>query len=315
MPSSPVERWIDELARDYRRRRLAAALARGTVAVAVLVTSVAIALPGFELVVLGVAASLLALVGLAIVACVELDPVEADRRLGLRGRLRTWLDARSAGRSGPMVGWLERELAAGFAAAPPLARRNLGRRGLGAARSALVLLAVLWLLRWLVLPPLPDGVIALASRPTEPVPTLAETSEAKPPVEPADREPSPRAATERPDPDADEQPPRQPDFVLPPEALVFEPPVQDTFVVPSFVGSAGGREVDGPAAGLDEGPAGRAAAGSGARNGAADDREQPPSPAQEFERAAEAALRSRHVPPAERAFVRRWFRSLQEERR
>jgi len=36
---------------------------------------------------------------------------------------------------------------------------------------------------------------------------------------------------------------------------------------------------------------------------------------QEFEAAAEQARRARHVPPSERAFVKRYFRALLQERR
>ena len=51
-----------------------------------------------------------------------------------------------------------------------------------------------------------------------------------------------------------------------------------------------------------------------APTGSAAESTPPATPDAEFERAAEAALRSRHIRDDERPFVRRWFRALVERR-
>lgn len=320
MESSPVERLVEELSREYRVRRLLAGAARLAIACGTVVACVAIAVPDQWTAALWIALALLATWATARALSLRLDAVEADRRLGLRGALRTWFDARRTGSGGAMLGWLERDLAERIEDAPLQARRHVGRRRLGAARSALFLLLILVLLRWFVLPPLPEGIAPFAGLPTS-VGVAAGGGEAQGTEDPGTEdeqesdeqgEEDVRPDTPHPDegPNPEDVPPKGPE--LPPEALVFDPPVQDAFVVPSFVGAGEGRETTAPAAGIDEGAPSTAGAGAtGGGTGAG--RETPGTdPQVEFERALEDALRSRHVPPEEREFVRRWFRSLLE---
>jgi hypothetical protein len=119
-----------------------------------------------------------------------------------------------------------------------------------------------------------------------------------------------------PEADPTQDPESGPPPELPPEALILDPPVQDEVVVPAFVGEGEGRKTTATAAGLDEArpdPGGPSGAGSGRAPQAGPP--EPPDPTAAFERAAESALRSRHVPLEERAFVRRWFRADTERRR
>lgn len=232
-----------------------------------------------------------------------------DETLGLGGRLETWVDA-SGPASEPMRGWLQRELTAAIPSAAAGERmRKLGWLPTRPLRSALVLLALLYLLG-LVLPPLPDGVLPLGAGASgggavgggaEKEPATEVVAAATPEV--AESE-VPRAAEPEPEP---EPAPSS----LPPETLIDAMATRDAIVVPSFVGEGEGTltevdvvDVQGGEGGSDGATrvGGRA---QGVGDGGDPDPRLPDQP--DFERAAERALRSRHVPPAERAFVRRWF--------
>ena len=129
----------------------------------------------------------------------------------------------------------------------------------------------------------------------------AEQQPSKQPPPPTGPEPSP--------PD-----PQQPDDQSDPREVppMIELPPDQRFVVPDFIGDGPTRRARMHAAELDEQAAGQArqdaASGSQAAN---PDAPKPPQP--DFERAAEAAQRARHVPAAERAMVRRFFDKLREQ--
>jgi hypothetical protein len=88
-------------------------------------------------------------------------------------------------------------------------------------------------------------------------------------------------------------------------------PDDQRFVVPEFIGDGPTRRARMHAAELEE----QANAGSRSSSAAASaaDPNQPNRSEPDFERAAEAALRSRYVPPAERAMVRRFFEKLRQK--
>jgi len=229
-----------------------------------------------------------------------------DDALGLGGMLETYVDP-SASTDGPMRAWLERDLAASI---PMLASGVGARRLVGVPvrplRSLLVLLALLYLLGF-VLPPLPDGVLPMGSGAMggaagagpggAPEPIVAQAS-------------PPDAQEEAPaDPPAPESEP--PPTTLPPEALIAAPETRDAVVVPSFVGDGAGTVQKSAVVDVESAPpaAGGSAAGpkrGGSGGGGEPEISTPEDP--DFRRAAEQAMRSRHVPPAERAFVERWFR-------
>jgi hypothetical protein len=90
-------------------------------------------------------------------------------------------------------------------------------------------------------------------------------------------------------------------------------PNLDDFLVPHFVGAGPSAPARAHVAELPEG--GPPPAGAQAQSGGTGAEGTPPQDDADFERAVERALRSRHVPPDETPFVRRWFEVLAERRR
>ncbi len=121
----------------------------------------------------------------------------------------------------------------------------------------------------------------------------------------------------RQEPQPTPQPPPQDDTPQPePETPQPRPPLLDLpmarqFLLPEFVADGPVRRARMHAAEVPDAGAGSVASGSGQT---AVTQPPPPQPEQ-FERAAEAALRARHVPAAERAIVRSFFDALREARR
>lgn len=233
-----------------------------------------------------------------------------DESLELGGKLETFV-GRGGAACGPMHGWLERELAATMPAAAASGRLlRLGWLPVRPLRSSIVLLALLLLLG-LILPPFPDGVLPLgAGGAGGGQGGAGDTADASP-TEVEAPSTGDAAAVDGPSPAQEPPEAEAPPASLPPQALMDAAETRDAVVVPSFVGEGEGTPTQSPVVDVE---VAQGAQGSSAF------RERPvpgrgASPAEpvgdpsdpEFVRAAEAAQRSRHVPPPERAFVRRWF--------
>jgi hypothetical protein len=119
-------------------------------------------------------------------------------------------------------------------------------------------------------------------------------------------QPEPQPTVPTPEPEANVAP-TDPGEVPP----LIDLPDDQRFVVPEFIGDGPTRRARMHAAELEE----QANAGSRSSSAAASaaDPNQPNRSEPDFERAAEAALRSRYVPPAERAMVRRFFEKLRQK--
>jgi hypothetical protein len=126
----------------------------------------------------------------------------------------------------------------------------------------------------------------------------------------AARQPQPRDAQQ---PDATPPPSAGNEPEPPPPADGTPPPLLDLpslrqFLLPEFVGDGPTQRVRMHAAETSDAPTAPTPQNSSAAAGT-----PPPPPSREtFERAAEAAQRARHVPPAERAIVRAFFDALRE---
>lgn len=233
-------------------------------------------------------------------------------RLG--DELATWLEVHRAARGGAMVDWLARDVArqlpellpvVGTAAARPLGRWLW-------LLPVLFLLLLAWLLSVWLSPPW-RGVLGGGFGPPPP-PSYGDVGD----------QPAPGGGTQGQRPDDPQRPgrpsaqppttppPREqqdpaPDAVPEPPAPLLDLPSQQQFLIPEFVGDGPTTRVRMHAAEVEQGaPNGATSRSEGAS-------EPPPvPPAQRFERAAEQALQSRHVPLAEQAMVRRFFEVLRE---
>lgn len=223
--------------------------------------------------------------------------------------LATWLEAQRTQRASPMVDWLAHDVLRQLPRLRPETMQRLGRRPLGGLLWLLPLLLILliaWLLATWLEPPWP-GVLGGAAVPPPPSSAAGGSNGAGGSgagSEPQERPPRPRderAPSDAPPP-AEQSPPPPPPSEPPP---LLELPEQQKFLVPEFVGDGPTKRVRMRAAEVEDGPPpGQANAGQATR-------EAPPAPPpQTFQRAAEEALRSRHVPPAEQAIVRRYFEAL-----
>jgi len=237
---------------------------------------------------------------------------EADRELGLSDRLLTYLGMRRGpGRPG-FASWLERDLERRIEAIPPATAASVWRRPLGKLRYLLPLLLLLLLLREFA--PFP-------SRPDDHGPDLASGpggGGGGPSPAPGQTQPRDDPAFEPPPPQPSPTPPQEPPVPPPPggeeQELIAPPPpefeadVVERFVIPQFVGEGETRKHLSRLALVGQ------AGGGGQRPGVAEPAERPSPPADldEYERAHERALRSRHVPAAERAFVKAYFDALLE---
>lgn len=233
-------------------------------------------------------------------------------RLG--DELATWLEARRQLRGGAMVDWLGRDVmrrlpdllpVVGQAAARPLGRWLW-------LLPVLLLLLLAWLLSAWLSPPwrgVLGGGIGAPPPPSQgatgdqPAPGGGDSDQRPDDPQRPPRQPSKPETT----PPPPERPDDAPEAVPEPPAPLLDLPSQQQFLIPEFVGEGPTTRVRMHAAEVEEGAPNGAAGRSVGAN------EPPPLPkAQRFERAAEQALQSRHVPPAEQAMVRRFFEALRE---
>lgn len=239
-----------------------------------------------------------------LVAGEGIDPALAAR---LGDELATACE-RSGGREA-MRRWLEQTVRAGVAQVPRSACARVGRRRFGREVLAVPLAALLLWFAWLQLD-LPAGAwpglqrapqsrSSLASPPPAAAPTPPPPSPALAVAPPVEAERSAPAPAPVPDP----RPPASE-----PAPLLDLPPVR-RFVVPRFVADGPTRRARVHAADVEQGGAGGAGEG-GVSPGAPSTAARPTR--EEFARAAEQALASRHVPPAEQPIVRRFFAALQK---
>lgn len=207
--------------------------------------------------------------------------------------------------------WLEQSVQAGVLRVPPAACARVGRRPFGRELLAVPLAALLLWLAWFHfdlpgatwpgLQPAP-AVPRAAALPPEPEPTP------QPPRSGAAATPLRAAAPDPASPSAPDAPPPAPPPAAEPATLLELPPLR-RFVVPRFVDDGPTRRARVHAVDAEQGAAGSAGTGAaGAGAPAADSR----STREEFARAAEQALASRHVPPSEQPIVRRFFEALQK---
>jgi len=257
----------------------------------------------------------------------------------LHDELATWLelDELPAGHAHrDMVRWLERDVhdRLGPHRQRALAAATLVR--LGRWRWLLVVLLVLvlvWLLSALFTPPW-DGVVGgLPNQPEAgnqngeggggpgqvdpkmvPVAGTPTRPGDKEPDEPDKQQPEQPGHEQRPDPpqqpedqnkDEGKDAPDEPTAVPP----LLELPDDQRFVVPEFIGDGPTRRARMHAAVLEEqANGGQPAPSEAGETGTGTNKPKPTQ--QDFERAAERALRARHVPESEQAIVRRFFEKL-----
>lgn len=242
----------------------------------------------------------------------------------LGDELATWLEWHRRARADvPMARWLGDDVAAKLPALTPVVAQ-IGRSGLGRWRwlvPVVILLLLAWLLTEWLAPPWP-GV--LGGKPTVDGPPAAggagdsgAGSGGAVPSPGGNEQEEPRDPQQQPPPNATPppappppQPTESPEPPPPePPAPLLDLPAQQRFIVPEFVGDGPTRRVRMHAAELER--AGSTAPGASGGSGAAGEL-PPPRSREEFERAAETALRSRHVPAEERPMVRRYFELLRQ---
>ncbi len=239
------------------------------------------------------------------------DPV-ALAELG--DELATWLEGRRLAGSS-MHAWLAQDVRKKLPRLESIAVTAAGRRSVGGALWLLpmaLLLLLAWWLTNLLSPPWP-GV--LGGRTTEPNPSRGQGPGDGSTDQPTAANQPPSSSTPKPRPEPRTPPPPPPptpqNEPVRPEAPapVLELPSQQHFVVPEFVGDGPTRRARMHAAEIEQGaPAGSSTASTSERSPLPI---APPSQEQ-FARAAEAALASRHVPLPEQAIVRSYFDALQK---
>jgi hypothetical protein len=238
--------------------------------------------------------------------------------------LATWLE-RSAKPASAMTAWLAADVRRKLPALPPRAVASVGRRRLGGVLWMLPLALVLVLAWWIadLLAPPWAGVLGGnggagssaggsggagggAGGRSDGAPDPAR---AQPPDEPQQGEA--RNDAPPPPPAAPNDQPPPPETPTPQEpAPLLDLPEQQRFVVPDFLGDGPTRRARVRAAEVEQG-APTAAAPRAASPEELSQQLPPPRP-ETFARAAEQAQAARHVPPAERAMVKRYFTRLQQ---
>lgn len=250
---------------------------------------------------------------------------DVDRGLQLQDMLTTWWHCRR--RQDVLVDWLRCDVSRRLQQIPARPRRRLWR---GACLRALVLLPLVVLLVWLgplgqLLPvglePGGDGSSAQRQQATGKAETTAEGSAkqertaagagkvARQERDEA-RESTRREQANQPKPAGDragEAP--EPKEVAPPKPLIAALPVQREFVVPTWIHEGPSTKARAP---VVEVPRPESQPPDQAQPPRRRADPTPPEPALvlRFQRAAERAQHARHVPPAERPFVRRYFGEL-----
>ncbi len=246
------------------------------------------------------------------------------REMGeLQDELATWLE-HHGGAATPMRDWLARDVHGRIGRLQPAVLAEVGRRRLGRLLWLLPL-ALLLLLAWLIADWLaPPWAGVLGGRATAPGSGpgdgpgdgrggSSDRGGGDTPDDPQPGQPQPHDPPRKPPPPLKppEPPPAAEDEPKPPEppAPLLDLPPQQRFVVPEFIGDGPTRRARMHAAAADEPEGGAAQAQP---RGDAPANAPPPPTREQFERAAEAALRARHVPPAEQPMVRRFFDALRE---
>lgn len=250
-----------------------------------------------------------------------------DARLSILGdELATWLEWQPRAANAGMVDWLGRTVDAELPNVPGASLQNVGRRPFGRARWLAPLVVLLLLAWWLwdrfpglrgtppPPPPPPAGSSSSGQGAAQPAPGGPE-SESPPPApqpvptptpEPQKTPPPPPAPIPEPKPDEPAPPPEPP-------APLLDLPAARNFVVPEHIDDGPTRRMRMHAAEVPDGPGNAASPANVAPGGEAP--ATPPPPREQFERAAEAAQRARHVPPEEQPMVRRFFDLLQKAAR
>jgi hypothetical protein len=236
-------------------------------------------------------------VGLWSVLRLRVPLSRADRELGLQDRLLTWVGLDRQRRGLAAAQWLGEDLERRLAALPPARVQVLVRRPLGALRYLVPVLVLLLLLR--VFAPLQPPRLPMPES-SPPVATGPDPSRSGDAPAGEDRQHAPPPPPQADPPQSQPQPPRPNE---PPRPILQLPP-RDEFTIPQFVGDGATRRELARLAELEAGAA-RAAGRRGAAAGGVP--EPPEAPAVGFQRAAEQALRARHVPLHERPFVQRYF--------
>ncbi|MEZ5963640.1 MAG: hypothetical protein R3F56_07315 [Planctomycetota bacterium] len=250
---------------------------------------------------------------IALAARARISVAALDAEVQLGDALTTYWPRRGGDNAAGMAGWLETSLAARLAASPPpLAASRAVRRTLRCLLPLLPFLLLLLLLLWL----LPAGLGSGARRGVEGAPGEQQGGSGGgegPDGAPAGGQPQPNASAPPPSsPPVPDSPSAEQDrdATAGASARALALPVREEFVVPSFVGD--GPSLPGKARQAEQEVAPVAplppAAGSG-RGG-----QTPPLPEADFAHAAERAAAARHVPPAERPIVQRYFEALAERR-
>ncbi|MEO6595510.1 MAG: hypothetical protein ABIP94_12225 [Planctomycetota bacterium] len=275
----------------------------------------------------------------------EVSPAGGAGLAMVGDELATWLECHRRAESGaPMPSWLGREIEAQLPSLSPKLLAGLARPRLGRWRQlvpVIVLLLLAWLLSLWFWPAWPG---LLGGRATVETPAAGSGSGSGEPQggasggsgepghgAPVSNEPE-RNAQSEPKPEETKEPDRTPPETPPPPppappptpeqpiptpeppAPLLELPEQQRFVVPEFLGDGPTRRVRMHAAELAQ--AGMAPRPAVQNPGGAGNEPPPPQAMREhFDRAAEAALQARHVPPEERPMVRRFFELLREAAR
>lgn len=263
----------------------------------------------------------------------------ADGTLGLQDRLTTWWSRRSQS-ADDATRWLEEDLCSALEDLPKDKHGRLWRRPMRRLLWVLPLLLLVWWIgpigqRFFMASP--TGVTEHADRgphanegnvadkkgtpdpnrkgdrgkkrkkPDPSKPGKKPDGKSKESKKPPPEKPVPNKPDEKPDPKGQKgQQNRPPRPILP-------IPGAEEFVVPDFIGEGDGKKQKTRVAVIEEPETG--GPGTGAKpetKGTKGDAKKPPPSKQtrEYERAAEEALRSRHVPERERDFVKRYFREL-----
>lgn len=263
-------------------------------------------------------------VGLWIACDVGLVALGERRRLrrallevGSEGRqladmLLAWGEAVESGQSGTRMGsWLADVLGGELAALPVGAERAWVRRGLGTARYLVPVAVALWMFWWM--------------RPETAMPWfgiggggMARSGGVGPGDEGPGGSAGPAAIAAHPtqppeavDAEAEEREPEGPQPPDPQAAPFLDIPAQAQVVVPEFTRDGPTRRAMAQQALVGIGEEGGAPQrrASQSRAGDQDPASAPPN-RERFERAAEKALQSRHVPERERAIVKSFFDAL-----
>lgn len=261
---------------------------------------------------------------------------DADADRLFHDELLTWLEwdrkasrAPASARRADMIRWLEADVYERLQPRRQGVQRAMLRGGLGRWRllaAVLLALALAWLLGLWFQPPWSGAV---GGKPA--APTSTEEPDDGGSAQPDDQDEAqelPRGAgadepVEQEVPEIPEQPaPVIPegDDAEPEEAPVEEPPLVDApddrrFILPDFIGDGPTRRERMHVAELEQPSASSGARAERAQAAGAERPRPSPPAALEFERAAEKAARSRHVPDRERSMVRRFFQELQKRGR